>query len=111
MSDQPGSNGTSRLDRMEGLMELLIVDHLKFRDEHLQLLKAQVLLADHAEKMDQRVDRLVDHADQLDERLTRNIDAVAASIRELTEAQKHTDDRLNALINVVDDVVRKRPNA
>lgn len=30
----------------------------------------------------------------------------ASAIRELCEAQKHTDDRLNALIRVVDDIIR-----
>jgi len=121
MADQPSSNGNSRLDRMEGLMQILIEDHLKFRDEHLQLLKAQVLLTDHVEKTDQFLDRLAEHVDKMDQRLDRladktdkladKTDKLAESIHELREAQKHTDHRLNALINVVDDIVPKRPNA
>jgi len=31
-------SGESRLDRIEGLMELLIQDHIRFSDEHEQLL-------------------------------------------------------------------------
>ena len=84
MSDQYSGNGQSRLDRLEGLMGLLIDGHLKFQEEHKQLLTAQVVLTD-------RLDRL------------------AQTVKEITEAQKHTDERLNALIAVVDDIVRKRP--
>ena len=65
-------------------MELLIDDHVKFQDEHKQLLIAQVVLTD-------RVDTL-----------TKNVTALA-------EAQKHTDERLNALITIVDGLIHKRP--
>jgi hypothetical protein len=77
------------MDRLEKLMDLLITDHLTFSDEHKKLLTAQVLLTD-------RVDKL------------------AVSVQELREAQreaqKHTDERLNALIAVVDDLIRNRPS-
>jgi hypothetical protein len=75
-------SGESRLDRLEGLMALLIEDQVQFREEHKQLLTAQVVLTD---------------------RLDRFIQATA-------EAQKHTGERLNALITVVDGIVRKRPD-
>ena len=88
MSGQYSGNGQSRLDRLEGLMGLLIEDHVKFQEEHKLLLTAQVVLTD-------RVDRLAQTLD--------------TAVRELSEAQKHTDERLNALIAVVDDLVRKRP--
>ena len=39
-------SGESRLDRIEGLMELLIQDHIRFSDEHKQLFAAQILLTD-----------------------------------------------------------------
>ena len=84
MSGQYSGNGQSRLDRLEGLMGLLIEDHVKFQDEHKLLLRAQVVFTD-------RIDRL------------------AQTVGELSEAHKHTDERLNALIAVVDDIVRKRP--
>jgi hypothetical protein len=79
-------NSKSRLDRLEGLMELVIEDHLKFRDEHKLLLTAQVVLTD-------RVDRL------------------AVIVREMAEAPKQSDERLNALIAFVDESIRKRPPA
>ena len=84
MSDQYSGNGQSRLDRLEGLIGLLADNHLKFQEEHKQLLTAEVVLTD-------RLDRL------------------AQSVKENAQAQKHTDERLNALIAVVDDIVRKRP--
>ena len=87
-NEQQSGNGQGRLDRLEGLMALLIDDHVKFQEEHKQLLTAQVVLTD-------RLDRLVQ--------------TVAETERTLKEAQKSTDERLNALINVVDDIVRKRP--
>ena len=84
MADQ---NGSSRLDRIERIIEALVDDHIKLVDEHLkfaqehrQLLTAQVLLTENVEKM--RV--------------------------EFAEARRHADERLNALIAVVDGIVRKR---
>jgi hypothetical protein len=79
-----GGGETSRLDRMERLMELLIDDHVQFREEHKGLLTAQVLLTDEMRKL-------------------------AESQRLTDEHLRHTDERLNALIAVVDDIVRKRP--
>jgi hypothetical protein len=84
MSDERNGGGKARLDRLEGLMELLIDDHLKFADEHKRLLTAQVLLTE---------------AQQLSER----------RIQELAESQKHSDERLDALIKIVDDLIRNRP--
>jgi chromosome segregation ATPase len=85
MADQnDGGAAESRLDRMEKLMELLIQDHLAFRDDLQQLLTAQVVLTD-------RVNQL------------------AKSVQELRESQKDTEDRMNALIAVVDDIVRRSP--
>jgi len=46
MSDEQNGHSPSRLDRMEGLMQLLIDDHLKFRDDLRQLLTAQVVQGD-----------------------------------------------------------------
>ena len=69
-------------------MALLIEDHVRFSDEHKRLLTSQILLTD-------RVDKLAGTLD--------------TAIKELSASQRHTDDRLNALIAVVDDLVRRRP--
>ena len=82
-------SGESRLDRLEGLMALLIEDHVQFREEHKHLLTAQVLLTDRMDK------------------LTGTLDT---AIKELSASQRHTDERLNALITIVDGVIRKRPD-
>ena len=74
----------SRLDRLEGMIEVILNRHIDFEQDHAQLLKAQVVLTD-------RLDRLT------------------KLVTELTEAQKHTDERLNALITTVDDIIRNPP--
>jgi hypothetical protein len=84
-------SGDSRLDRLEGLMALLIEDHVQFREDHKLLLKSQVVLTDRVDK------------------LAITMDNAIIAIKDLTDAQRHTDDRLNALISVVDDIVRHRP--
>ena len=91
--DEHNGQGKSRLDRLEGLMELLIADHVKFSDEHNRLLTAQVLLAD------------------AQTRTEKNIQLLQKKIEELAEAQKHTDERMNALITVVDGLIGRRGEA
>jgi len=82
MGDQ---NGASRMDRVERMMELLITDHVKFSDEHKQLLTAQVVLTD-------RMDRLT------------------ITMQELAEAQKHTDERIG-ILHMMDGFIRGRDKA
>jgi hypothetical protein len=79
-----GHGGESRLDRIERALELLVDDHVMFREEHRLfreehklLLTAQVILTD-------RIDRLV-------------------------ESSKRADERMDALISVVDGIVRRPP--
>jgi len=74
-------NGGSRLDRIERTLARLTEGHETFQLEHKQLLTAQVVLTD-------RLDRF---------------------IKETAEAGKHTDERLNALITIVDGIIRKQP--
>ncbi|HJU29357.1 MAG TPA: hypothetical protein VJ718_09305 [Candidatus Binataceae bacterium] len=81
----------SRLDRIEGMIEVLVNEHIEFAREHRQLLTAQVVLTD-------RLDRLTDRVDRL-----------AVQVAELGESQKHTDERLNTLIATVDEIIRNPP--
>jgi hypothetical protein len=55
----PDNNGTARLDRIERVLELLIDDHVQFREEHKQLLTAQVVLTDRLDKLTDRLDRFI----------------------------------------------------
>lgn len=83
-------NGSGRLDRIERAIELLIDDHVQFREEHKLLLAAQVVLTDRLDKLTQRLDKLTERVDKL------------------AEMGAHTDERLNALITIVDGLVRKQ---
>ena len=95
-SSEQNGHKNPRMDRLENLMELLIDDHLAFMDEHKRLLAAQVVLtgtiqelAEAQKRTEQRMKELSEAAD---------------------ERMKATDERLNALIGVVDGLVRNRPN-
>jgi hypothetical protein len=127
MGDEQNGHGMSRLDRMEGLMQLLIDDHLKFSDEHKSLLTSQILLTDRMGKLVGTVDTLTGETGTLAETIRQIAESqmelaesqkglaesqkgLAESQKELSEAQKHTDERMNALIAIVDDLIRKRPN-
>jgi len=78
------------MDRVERMMEMLVTNHVKFSDEHKQLLTAQVVL-------------------------TNRMDRLATTIQELAEAQEHTDrqmkegdERLGILIRTIDGFIRGR---
>jgi hypothetical protein len=60
-------------------------NHVQFREEHKHLLTAQVLL-------------------------TGKMAELAEAQKQLTDAQRHTDERLNALVTIVDGVIRKPPD-
>jgi chromosome segregation ATPase len=114
--ESTNGHGESRLDRMERLMEfliqdqvafrdehrkfrddleLVIQDHLalrdEFRDEHRQLLTAQVVLTDRVDKLTQRMDKGAERMDRL------------------AETSQRADERMDALIAVVDGIVRRQP--
>jgi len=73
-----------RLDRLEGLAESLLNRHIEFEEEHKRLLKAHAALTDRIDRLAQRMD-------------------------EMREFQKHSDERLDALIAAVDEIRRNRP--
>jgi predicted transcriptional regulator len=80
------SNGhvPDRLDRLEGLVEVLFNRHLEFEEEHKRLLTAQVVLTDRMDRLDRRLERLA-------------------------ELQAEGAQRLNVLIAIVNEVIRNRP--
>ena len=120
ISDEQNGHGTSRLDRMEGLMQLLVDDPLKFSDEHKSLLTSQILLTDRMGQLVGTVDTLAGETGTLKDAIHQIAESqtelaelqkeLTELQKELAESQKHTDDRMNALIAIVDDPIRKRPN-
>jgi hypothetical protein len=126
MGDEQNGHGMSRLDRMEGLMQLLIDDHLKFNDEHKSLLTSQILLTDRMGKLVGTMETFAGELGELataiqqiaesqmelsvsQKELSVSQKELAETQKELVETQKHTDERMNALIAVVDDLIRRRP--
>ena len=53
--DSHNGSASSRLDRMDDLMEILVEDHVRFQEEHKQLLTAQIVLTDRVDKLAQGV--------------------------------------------------------
>ena len=70
------------------MFKIVAADHIAFEEEHKKLLIAQVVLTDRVDKLAVSVQELRD---------------------EMRESQKYTDERLNALIGVVDGLVRRPP--
>ncbi|MCI0676119.1 MAG: hypothetical protein L0Y42_10145 [Phycisphaerales bacterium] len=103
-----GSNGKSRLDRIEAALELMIADHEEFRAEHKMLLKSQVLMQDAMEKsfaksrqrMDEMEDKLngvIGVVDQLGHRvgeIGRHVDQLSQDVAAM---RADTDFRLRRL--------------
>jgi hypothetical protein len=59
MSDNGHEPGRSEgLDRIERALELMLDDHIRFREEHKQLLASQVLLTGSLELLSERVNTL-----------------------------------------------------
>jgi|HubBroStandDraft_4_1064222.scaffolds.fasta_scaffold1316082_1 hypothetical protein len=87
----PDHNGTDRLDRIERAIELLIEDHMQFRDQHKSLLKSQVLLTDSLGSLVLRVDTLA-----------LRVDTIAKHLGTLTVKVEEVTDKLNGLIGYVE---------
>ena len=88
-------NGSGRLDRIEKVLELLIDDHVQFRDEHKLLLTAQVVLTDRLDRLAQTVAQSKKDSDE--------------RLKATDERLRATDERLNALITIVDGLIRRPP--
>jgi len=132
MSDQPPVNG-SRLDRIENAIAHLVETqaHQEMRLDRFmqaleriernqqQLLTAQVLLTDAQRKTEEKLGLLADSHLRLVEnqqrqeteqrRLAQTQQDIAEALQRLAETQQHTEERLNALIQIVDELIRRRP--
>jgi arsenate reductase-like glutaredoxin family protein len=98
MADPTNGDQKARLDRVEGLLEVLANEHIQFHEEHRQLLRAQVLMSDALQKLAQS-------QTEFEQRLA----ALATAQTQLAVAQQHTDERMAALIVTVDDLIRRMP--
>jgi hypothetical protein len=85
---EDNGHGKTRLDRIEGIIEALANRQALIEDEFARLLKAQVVMVDA---------------------MTTMSDTLTAIERRIDERQRQSDDRLNALISIVDDLIRKGP--
>ncbi len=96
MSEQH-SNGhdPTRLDRIEGLVEVLVNRHIEFEEEHKKLLIAQVVLTDRIDKLTDRVDKLAASTKE--------------GFAEHKQAMRDFDERLNALIAFIDGQTGRNP--
>lgn len=123
---EPNGNSASRLDRIEAAIDLLINDHLAFRDEHRSLLRAQVLLTGTVEGLTARLDALTTTVDAL----TTTVDALTAKVdqfvevstdwkaesdRRMTRVEQNLDeatDKINSLVDLMDRHLKeKHPNS
>jgi hypothetical protein len=99
-----GTNGNERrFQEISSLLEQLI-------NSQKHLLQAQVILSDRQDRSEQLLAKLVEHQEITGRNLstvTVNLSALAVTVQQLAEGQKHTGERLNALITVVDELVRK----
>jgi hypothetical protein len=85
-----GGSDPTRLDRIERIIEVLATTQMDMQQDLKIVLRAQVVMTDHMEK------------------LTARIETLAEQMEQLAEAQKHTDQRMDALIVTVDEIIRKR---
>lgn len=83
MPETNGHNSPDRLDRVEGIIEALANRQNIIEDEFVRLLRAQVVMGDTMNKLGE-------------------------AQKALAESQKRTDDRMDALILTVDEIIRGR---
>ena len=104
MEETNGLNDPTRLDRIERVIEVLANTQVDMQQDLKILLRGQVVIGDALEKLTTRVDRLAESHQHLVE----SHQHLVESHQRLMEAQQHTDQRMDALILTVDEIVRGR---
>jgi Glu-tRNA(Gln) amidotransferase subunit E-like FAD-binding protein len=100
-------NGNGRIDRIEDALASLISTVASLTDvtrliagQVNQLAEAQIEIQDTVADLAEQVVALAES-----QRVSR--EQTEEALRRLAEAQQHTDERLNALIETVDDIIRR----
>jgi len=88
--DSNGSSDPTRLDRIERIVEVIANTQADMQHELIILTRSQVTMGETITNMGGAITKVAD------------------GLAELAEAQKHTDQRMDALILVVDELVRGR---
>ena len=110
------NNGESRLDRMEGMLDLIIRDHATFAEDHRRFAE------DHSKAME-RMDRLEGAQEEFRTDLKMLLTAQVVFQDELAtfrkedaqrreeEDQRHKDmdERIGVLIGIMDEHIRRNP--
>ena len=92
-----------RFQEIESLLAQLI-------NSQKHLLQAQVIMHDRQDKTESHLNKAAEVAEGTERRLGRlseTVEQIAESHKQIAESHKHSDARLDALIAVVDDLVRK----
>jgi len=85
------------------------LEEMRSREAELRTLVGQV--AQHQLELTQHVDRIQREFSGIMMALAEEQKRLAEEQRLLAESQRHTDERLNALIEIVNGLVRRRPQA
>jgi hypothetical protein len=94
---EPNGNRDTRMDRIERALELLIADHEQFRQDHKQLLTAQIIQKDE-------IDQLL----KITQEHTRQIEAERFVRREETAA---LNKRVNDMVTAIGNLISRIPPA
>jgi len=93
MPESNGNNSSDRLDRIERIVEVLAT--------------TQADMAETKEAMQQDIKKMYLSQVAMGEVINKLSAEMKQGFAELREAQQHTDDRLNTLIDVVDKWIRR----
>jgi len=86
MPESNGNNSSDRLDRIERIVEVLANTQADMQQDIKNLYRSQVVMGEAINTLSAEMKQ---------------------GFAELREAQQHTDDRLNTLIDVVDKWIRR----
>jgi glycyl-tRNA synthetase beta subunit len=113
-------NGNDRLDRIERSIEALASTAAEFfsrvAEQNTRMAEIQVkqesrmaeIQAKHESRLNDHEEALLDHEEE-HRRLLRAQVLIADELRETAAAQRETTEKLNGLIAVVDDFIRRQP--